>query len=402
MDKNSNELLDITSWKRLGAFGLYVPSYVDIVYEKPMENVIAYVTYKELFPGEDNNIKSIQKQFSEYFVKDVVQFLCKMNYIRSHKYSNMLDDFPFANTLLEKVDRTNLHKYKGKRRFTSRQLFLADIKLALIHGSSDIKAKFAANNLEEITKLIFRPSDFLESQNEDTEDKDLVRLLMARNMVFNEARTFALDVARYSYIFNVLGEALKFQGKKTLNKMFEEIVGVSFDFYLSVGFGIWGFYRTDNFEDRLKSPEEFLFSSNYFRNTNEYTRNNHAKALKGISSDFASIKEALIADERQNGELFSFQPFYKNPLIRDGETYYLIDNEFFERRLTEGAFWHIFDHAKNNKERMALRGYWGKLFEKYVLDLTLSSYGRDRTFSENLGDDTADIDVVVYYPNSII
>lgn len=92
--------LNYKEWKSLSTYGLYVLSYIDIVYTKPMENIISYVTYRELFPEEKNTLELLKNLYGDYFVRNITQFLCKLYYIHSQKYSGVEADFVFANTLL--------------------------------------------------------------------------------------------------------------------------------------------------------------------------------------------------------------------------------------------------------------------------------------------------------------
>jgi hypothetical protein len=44
-------LLTPQNWKKIPQFDLFVPQSLNIIYEKPLENMRVYATYKELYPG---------------------------------------------------------------------------------------------------------------------------------------------------------------------------------------------------------------------------------------------------------------------------------------------------------------------------------------------------------------
>lgn len=398
------------SFKKLD--NLYVPSYINVIYTNPSENIIAYVTYSELFPSEINSYNIIQNEFSKYIQKDIVQSICKINYIISHKYSGKIEDVGVAKDLLKQTE-VNLDIFGKNRKFFSRQQLLSNIKLAILFSKDGSLGELVKNNIGTVTKLCFRITDFLESGQEKVSktNQNLTRLIIARNIFFNESIDFVMGLSRYNYIFNIIGKQIKykFKNKKiTLNKLFKIITGVSYDFYQAIGFTIWGFYDDNNFDKRLEKPEEFVLSKTYFKNCNQFTRKNFSKVINLISNDFRGFESELTSSEIKNAEFYSFQSFYRSPLIRDDRTFYLIDSTYLQHRLTDGVFWHIFDNQKTNDTKRSVKSYWGKLFERYVLDLCLHTYnGTDRVISEiendkGLNDETFGVDIILNYGDTLI
>lgn len=382
-------------WKRIGAFGLYVPEY--ITYVKPMENIIAYLTFSEIFPNESNSIEEIKRIYSTYFNKDIIQMFSKLNYILETKYDGKVDDFPFANAILLDSKILNLEQWRGKRKYISRQQMLSSIKMAILYSNSS--GKLVKDNKEESGKLLFRVTDYLEGKLNESHKPEIVRALMARNMLFNSSLNFYLAIGRYYYLFT----KLFFDGKTKFEDLFRKYLKINFNFYIWMGFAVWGFYEKKNYQIRLSKPNEFVFSNNYFRLTNSYTRKNYDKVINLISNSIEGFKKELIKEEKINGELYSFQAFFRSPLMRDDQFFYLLDMKYLEQRITEGAFWQILDKAKSNRLKRKLKGYWGKVFEKYVYDLIKSVYKDEkRIASEIVRDETYGVDILVYYPKTLI
>jgi len=95
-------MLKPTQWKRLTDYGIYVPGYVQFIRRKADENIIPYLTFSDLFPGEGNSLGTIKKTYTKFFLRDIVQWLSKINYVISRKYTGMdIDDYPLAESLLK-------------------------------------------------------------------------------------------------------------------------------------------------------------------------------------------------------------------------------------------------------------------------------------------------------------
>jgi len=391
--------INFKDWQKFQGLNFYIPSYIRLRSVKPLDNLLVYTTYKQLFPNKPNSMDVIEKEYASYLKKDIIQSLCKVHYILETKYGGgNFEDYKVAADLLVNVNKQAFSELKGKSKFFTRQQMLANIKLALVY-SSYTRRKYVKDNINDFSELIFKITDFLDSKRFKGKEEVVVNVL--RNMVFNQGFNLSSAVARYSYIFNRVGEQIK-HGGKTLRQIFSNLMGIDFNFYLSIGFAIWGFYEKRNFQLRLKEPKEFILSANYFKNTNKYTRVNHKKSIKAISNTFNGFKKDLIREEKEHGEFFSFQTFFRHPLIRDNKTYYLVDKTYLERRITSGSFWQMFDRLNSDKQKQDFSGYWGKLFERYVYDITKSVYkDTDRVLSEICGDKTEGVDIIIRYPSAL-
>lgn len=395
---NLENTISSVGWKKTGTFGLYVPEYIRFV--KPMENIIAYLTFSEIFPNEPNSIEEIKKIYLTYFNRDILQVLGKLNYILATKYDGKVDDYPFANAILFDSKIVGLDKWRGVRKYASRQQMLSNLKMAILCASDNPK-KFVHNDKKKFGKLIYRITEYLEGALKDSHEPEIVRALMARNMLLNSSLNFYLAIARYYYIFN----KLSFGNKQYFKDFFKKYLKIDFNFYLWVGFAIWGFYERKNYKHRLSKPNEFILSGNYFAKANKYTKKNYSKAISLISNNIEGFKKELIKEEKLNGELYSFQAFFRSPLIRDKDTFFLLDKHYLEQRITEGAFWQIFDDAKSNNLKRKLKGYWGKVFERYVYDLIKSVYKDDERIVSEIADtkqETYGVDVLLNYPKTLI
>jgi len=391
----------MTQWKKEKSIGgLIIPSYINIKQVRPIDNIIAYITYKELFPAKSNTFDEIKTEFAKYFRDDIVQSIIKTSYIIGEKYGwSNLSSSTVAFDMLRKVDPKILSVLKENRIFFSRQQMLASVKLALLYSSPDIHSSLIKDHFDDLGELIFRITDHLD--DETVSDPDSLRVNVLRNLIFNSGFDLPLAVSRYSYIFNdLIGP--KYNGK-TVNELFKDFFGIDFNFYLAIGFSIYGFYDKHNFEKRLSSPAEFNFSDHYFANTNIYTKENYQKVTSLISGTCQSLKDELVSEERANGKFFSYQAFFRKPIIYNKPVYYLLDKKYLAKRITVGSFWQILDHLKTDEEKQTFKGIWGKLFERYAYELTIDVYkDKTRVLSEIVGDNTYGVDLIIHYPNTLV
>lgn len=390
-------------WKSIyyffGTFRFPFPKYS----RDPRKDLGVYVSFSELFQKQPNSLDIIKKEFSQFFVRDIIQWLCKVNYYLRDKYvSSLPEEYKLARDFLSLTDSIDFSHLKGSRKFFSRQQILSNLRLALLYSKDNIHKKMVEHNKELAFKMVYRVTDFMELRK--IRNRRTTRAVVMRTLLFGRNYTFVMAMGRYNYIFRTLGEKFLYTPGKlkgwSLNKIFKEVTRVPFEFYLAIGFAIWGFYEKRNFAKRFSKPNEFLFSKNWFKKTNVFTRRNYGKVLKIASSTFPEMRSELLKTTVPSGEFFSFQHFFRKPLVRDHNSYYLLDLGYLEQRFTEGAWWHIFDSTLDTKQN--LRAYWGKLFEHYILDLVQSVIKPKLVLSEIKGDFSGQVDILINLGDTLI
>lgn len=408
-------LFDPNLWVSSG--GLLVPKWT--IQQKPKsdleKDVLTYSTFKELFPGETNNKKLIKIEYAEFWLNDIVETLAKINYIIffTQYQKTTKEDFGIALHFLKETSIFNYLENQEIRKIITRQQILANIRLAFLYGSDIQTEKLVRGNEKVFGKLIYRVTDYLEDyarfkdeKNPTEKERQRLYLSLARNLFFNEPSNFALALSRYWYIFNKV--AYRGENKKTrIKQLFKTATKTDYNHLLAVGFAIWGFYCKSNKRQRLSKPEEFLFSDNYFKNTQKKVRQKLSKALNIITGDYEYYTEQL-AKIKTSGEHFYLNPFWKRPILKNSRgVYCALDIKFLEEKLTEGTYWTIFDFllSKNANKSVLSRfgGQWGNIFEDYVTDLVKSTYPLKppRVLFENDGDKTGGVDIIIVYPDTL-
>lgn len=374
-------------------------------------DVISYITFEELFPKENNSADLIRNGFEEFWKEDIVQVIAKINYAASNFYYKSSDEeAKIIAAFVGVKQREIISILHNSRKMLSRQQLLANLRLAFLLASDDDKKKKVLGEEELFGKLIYRITDFME----ETKGPDILPLpraaakkklylSFARNMVFNEPATLVLGLTRYWYIFNKVAYTKKYK-KFGLKGKFKKATGTDFNALTAVGFAIWGFYSEPNREKRLSQPNEFIFNKNYFRKVNPSSKRKLLKALKNLSGDFKHFQTEFAMQPSKIGEHFSFNPFWRKPIIHSAKNaYYILDMKYLEERLGMGAFWFIFDSANTGEERKKVKGEWGNIFEGYVNQLVKETFikKRQRVFSEIDGDETGGVDFIICYPDTL-
>lgn len=393
--------------------GLLVPRWIVGVPIQPPpldRDVLAYASFKELWPLEPNSFNLLKREYSKFWVDDVVQVLCKLNFTASFfHYRPTLEDLKMMQGFLGDLQIFFALKHSKNRKLLSRQQLLSNLRCAFLYASADSNDLKVLGHEKEFGRLFFRVTDFMEDYIKDDDDlrtwpkKKKLYISLARNAVLNEASTFMLSLTRYWHIFNKTAYIHKHRSKR-LKKMFHDATGTDFNYQLAVGFAIWGFYSEPNKSQRLSAPHEFLFSKRYFNKLSDNSRRKLLKALDNLARKTAYFKKEL-AQIRGIGQFFLFIPFMRRPIFQtSGDTYYILDVDYLEQRISSGAFWYILDTYKRGKEMSRIKGVWGELFESYVEELFRATYTArpKRVFFEADGDDTGNIDIVVYYPDTIL
>lgn len=394
--------------------GLFVPHWIADKSNKPpplSRDVIAYASFKELWPLEKNSMDLLKSEYSKFWMDDIVQVLCKLNFASSFfHYRPTLEDLKMMKGFLGDLQIFFALQHHKDRKLLSRQQLLANIRCAFLYASNAQESLKVLKNEKMFGKLLFRVTDFMEDHVK-AEDDDLKKwpgkkklyISLARNAIFNEASTFVLSLTRYWHIFNKTAYSLK-HSKKRLKKMFRDATGTDFNYQLAVGFAVWGFYSEPRKEERLSTPHEFMFSKRYFNKLSENSRRKLLKALDNLAGDFAFFRDGLI-EISGTGQFFLFVPFMRKPIFKaSANTFYIIDGGYLEQRISSGAFWYILDQYKRGNEMSRIRGIWGELFESYVAELFKATYSNlpVNVFFESDGDDTGNVDVVVHYRDTLV
>ncbi len=398
--------------------GIFVPTWA--VKQKPKDDlnrdIITYSTFAELFPKEQNSQDIIKKKFKEFWLNDVLQTLAKVNYLITFtQYSKTTnEELRVAMNFLKETAVYNFLKNRELRKIVTRQQLLANLRLAFLCASRESSSKKVFGNEKEFGELIYRITDFLEgrtgyidSKNPTKQEIQHLYTTFARNMLFNGHSNFALSLTRYWYIFNKIASKAKLKRYK-LKELFEKTTKVEYNHLLAVGFAIWGFYCESSKLQRISEPNEFLFSDRYFRNTSAKVKAGLATALSLLAENYDYYKKAFSSQKRDGSEHFNFSPFWNKPILKnESDTYYILDLNYLEERICEGAYWFIFDKAiadqATNNQLSKLKGEWGKIFESYVNEIVKNTLlgKQKRVFSEIDGENTGNVDLLILYPDTI-
>lgn len=415
MNRINKKLFNPNLW--VFSDGLLVPKWT--IQQKSKNDLdkdtLTYSTFKELFPGEPNSKASIKKEYGEFWLYDIIETLAKINYVVffTQYQKTTKEDFAIALHFLKETAIFNYLENKEIRKIITRQQILANMRLSFLYASDVQTGKIVRGNEKSFGKLIYRATDYLESyalfknhKNPTEKERKQLYLSLARNLFFNEPSNFALALTRYWYIFNKV--AYRGRNKKTrLKQLFKTATKTDYNKLLAVGFAIWGFYCESNKNQRLSKPEEFLFSDGYFKDTREKVRKKLSKTLDVIAGDYRYYKTEF-ANIKSRGEHFYLNPFWKKPILRNSRgAYCALDIKFLEERLTEGAYWMIFDYLLSEKASKStlsqFGGQWGYIFEDYVYDLVKSTFPEKplRVLFENEGDKTGGVDIIIVYPDAL-
>lgn len=415
MDRINKNLFNPNLWILSG--GLLVPKWT--VRQEPKsdleKDMLTYSTFKELFPDEKNSELIIKKEFGEFWLCDIVETLAKINYIiffTQYKKTSK-EEFRIALHFLKETAVFNFLENKETRKIFTRQQLLANLRLAFLYSSETQTKKLIRGNEKDFGRLIYRVTDYLEEYTRFKDEKNPTEaerrklyLTLARNLYFNEPSNFALSLSRYWHLFNKV--AYRERNKQTkIKQLFKKATGVDYNHLIAVGFAIWGFYCETNKEQRLSKPEEFLFSDNYFKNTQRKIRLKLTKALDVVTTDYQYYKNEF-TKIKSSGKYFYLNPFWKKPILRNSRgVYCALDIKFLEERLSEGAYWMIFDQLLSRKVNGSVLsrfgGQWGNIFEDYVNELIKATYPQKplRVLLENDGDKTGGVDIIIVYPETL-
>lgn len=397
--------------------GILVPKWSVKLVPPPSDlerDVITYVIFSDLFPNEINTEEIIKSEYSQFFLYDVLQVLAKLNYLASftHYSKTTKEEYLMIAPFLTQKAKDNFLKSNKPQKLVTRQLLLANMRLAFLFASHDTNSQKILGNEKEFGKLFYRVTDFLEGykilEGTDTEkptdeERKILYSTFGRGMAFAEHFTFANSLSRYWLIFNriALLEKNKWQKVRTT---FRKKTGVDFNYLLAVGFAIWGFYAKHNKYKRISEPHEFLFNKSLFSKTSLRTQKKLIKAFKVLTADYSFYTDKFRLQPDHDGKHFSFSPFWEYPILRnEANAYFILDTDYLEVRISEGTFWLIFDKAKNANERKTIKGKWGLLFEDYVNLLSKETYPKSpkRVFSEIDGETKGLVDLIIYYPDTL-
>lgn len=374
-------------------------------------DVIAYISFEELFPSEKNTELIIQEEFNQFWLRDIVQVLAKIHYAASPFYHRQsLEDYKIIAAFLNPQQNKFLLDQREVRKSISRQQLLANLRLAFIYAPDDPGKLKVLGHEKEFGKLVYRITDLMEEpKTYDTtglslpESKKKLSLSMARNIAFNESETFARAFTRYWYIFNRIAYKKKHRDFK-LKGRFKKATGTDFNHMAAVGFASWAFYSKPEREKRLAQPHEFIFNRNYFKNTNANTRRKLLQALKTLSGDWGYFKAEFSKQGKGTGQHFSFYPFWRKPILQqEKEAFYILDSQYLEERLSMGAFWFIYDEAIKQGTADYVKGRWGNIFEDYVEFLVKETFAKNpaKVFSFIDSHQEGSVDLIICYPDTI-
>src|SRR3989344_1517587 len=415
MDKINKNLFNPNLWVSSG--GLLVPKWA--IQQKPKsdleKDVLTYSTFKELFPDEANSEAIIKREFGEFWLYDITETLAKINYIIffTQYKKTAKEEFKIALHFLKEKAVFNFLENKETRKIITRQQLLANLRLAFLYASETQTKKLVRGNEKDFGRLIYRVTDYLEEYTRFKNEKNPTEaesrklyLTLARNFYFNEPSNFALSLSRYWYLFNKV--ANRGRNKQTKIKLlFKKASKVDYNHLIAVGFAIWGFYCETNKDQRLSKPEEFLFSNNYFKNTQKKVRMKLTRALDVVTGDYQYYKDEF-TKIKSSGKHFYLNPFWKKPILKNSRgVYCALDIKFLEERLSEGAYWMIFDYLLSKKASnnvlSRFGGQWGNIFEDYVNELIKTTYPQKplRVLFENDGDKSGGVDVIIVYPETL-
>ena len=405
--------------------------------QTPINKYIArYVTYQEIYKSTDkveNNENLFFKEISEFDFNDTLQSLAKLNYLLSEGYHQRNpDELRYIEQLFTGELRKRLWHFWNTRKIFYRQQMLALIKTNIVKNDERKNKKLVQEDLETFARVMFRVTDFTESDRIERErragSKEERRKIMfgtlCRNIHFNSTHRFENILPRYWTIyFECMREAEKLYATQIFPMAgeFRKATGLDMELFIFLTFGLYSHYRTLEKSILISKPGRFLIGKLYFRNLKPRFRKMAKRIFSIVAHSKRGLKKEFELVNTRGSFYYNFQPFWRRPFYElDKNAYLLLDPEYLQEKITFGIYGQISDYyaalrkgasaeAKReiDRKRFALNAFTGRCLEIYVRNLLRRRYPSlpglaPRLFSEIDGDATGGVDFIVHYPDCLI
>jgi len=405
--------------------------------QTPIDKCIArYVTYQEIYKDTgkvENNENLFFKEISEFDFNDTLQSLAKLNYLLSEGYHQRNpDELRYIAQLFSGELKERLWNFWNSRKIFYRQQILALIKTNIVKNDERKNKKLVQEDLETFARVMFRVTDFTESDRIEKErragSKEERRKIMfgtlCRNIHFNSTHRFENILPRYWTIyFECMREAEKLYATQIFPMAgeFRKATGLDMELFIFLTFGLYSHYRTLEKSILTSKPGKFLIGKQYFQNLKPRFRKKAKRIFSIIAHSKRGYKKEFELVDTKGSFYYNFQPFWRKPFYElDKNAYLLLDPEYLQEKITFGIYGQISDYyvalhkganaeAKReiDRKRFALNSFTGRCLEIYVKNLLRRMYPTQppltrRLFWEGQNDSTGGVDFIIHYPDCLI
>lgn len=353
----------------------------------------AYVSSHELWIKRQPALDPILSELALFDSKDFFQFLCKVGVVLHEEIHGQTPKLEIGLLRLILEDdwyRKVLLWLGSKKRLKAihRPLILATLRFLL---NANTAGKLVKGHEKEIGPILLDINsvglerDYTERVKKATNEKEHQRILfasMVRLGFYSNTEDFGSSIARYWAIHMHGFRAVKnkFPGEYyDFESSFRDEFVLSFSETLSLTFGIIQHYK-QNIEKFFIRPEDFLIGESFFSNVNEQLRSRAYNVFLYLATTW---DEHVLAITNQfskigNNNIQQFSSFYDHPLMEIAPgSFFPIDMDFLEYKISEGAYWQLFNQLKNRgkqKELKKLRSSMGHAVEWYAGELLKSAF----------------------------
>ena len=372
-----------------------------------------YATWKGVYGEAAPSLNVLIEELKEFNAMDLLQALSKISFVSQYEFG-FKGGMLALNYFLEFFDKDVIKRLSQRRDiskiYLSRSLILFLQLMALRHSKAE-GGKLVAENLLGVGRLLLLSGSYCEGGGVTDEQgevgHDELKGNLVRNMVFNASEQLRFKLPRYWHIVTQMQKEIQELYPKEVfpfDTIIKEAAGVAPQDICVYTLAVLSNYFKD-WEEISKDPGKFFIGPDYFRNIVTEKRAGANRRMQDLSRSYTEFRAELSSPIDING--YNPGPIYKTPLCRlSTHNFFLLDLKSLVDNCTEGVFWMAFDRTQPRSiERAGLRGYWGRLFERYVYHILLSYFPKTflapRLF---VGDEEnfSGVDFIVIDPESAI
>lgn len=372
-----------------------------------------YATWKGVCGEAAPSFETMMLELKEFNAMDLLQTLSKISFVSQYEFGFKgemlsLGYFPefFDKDVIQRLSqRRDISKIYLAR---SQILFL---QLMTLLYSREEGGKAVTEDFLGVGRLLLLSGSYCEGGGVTDEQGgaglDEIKGNFVRNIVFNASEQLRFKLPRYWHIVTQIQKEVQDIYPKEVfpfDTTIKEATGVAPQDICVYTLAILSNYFKD-WEEISKDPRKFIIGPDYFRNIITEKRTGASRRMQSLSRSYAEFRAELSDPIKTGG--YNPGPIFKTPLYRlSNDNCFLLDLKSLVDNCTEGVFWMAFDKTQPGSiERSGLRGYWGRLFERYVHHILLSYFPKTflapRLF---VGDEEkfCGVDFIVIDPESAI
>lgn len=341
-----------------------------------------YATWKGVYGEAAPSFEAMILELKEFNAMDLLQALSKISFVSQYEFGfkgemlalGYFPEFFDKNVIQRLSQRRDISKIYLAR---SQILFL---QLLTLLYSREEGGKLVTEDFLGVGRLLLLSGSYCEGGGVTDEHSgvghDEIKGNFVRNMVFNASEQLRFKLPRYWHIITQMQKEVQDIYPKEafpFDTIIREATGVTPQDICVYTLAVLSNYFTD-WEEISKDPGKFLIGPDYFKNIIAEKRTEANRRMQSLSRSYTEFR-AELSDPINTGG-YNPGPIYKTPLYRlSTNNFFLLDLKSLVDNCTEGVFWMAFDKTRPGSiERAGLRGYWGRLFERYVHHILLSYF----------------------------